>query len=130
MIVDTSAIVALVNEEPEAETIKTALLSTSTSAKMSAATYLECGIVVDGRALLPAVPHLDRVLQRYGIEVVSFTPSQAKLAREAYRRYGKGSGHRAGLNFGDCISYALAIDSDEPLLCNGEDFRHTDVEIA
>ncbi len=73
---------------------------------------------------------LDRVLELLDVELVAFTPRQASIARESYRVYGRGSGHRAGLNFGDCFAYALAAETGEPLLFVGDDFTHTDVRAA
>jgi ribonuclease VapC len=72
----------------------------------------------------------DALLAQLDVRVVPFTPSQATIARQAYRDFGRGSGHPAKLNFGDCFAYALAIDTDEPLLFKGDDFHHTDVRVA
>ena len=97
---------------------------------MSAAGYLEASIVVDR---LPA-PHYSRIfdnlLSDLGIITEPVTATQARIARDAFRRFGKGSGHPARLNFGDCFAYALAKDFDEPLLFIGNDFVHTDVRPA
>ena len=97
---------------------------------MSAASYLECGIVVDRKGDATASEELDAVLARMQIEVMPVSTSQARIARRAYREFGKGSGHPAQLNFGDCFAYALAIETDEPLLFTGADFVHTDVRVA
>lgn len=97
------------------------------SASMSAAAYVECSVVVDSRREHLLSERFDRLVARLGIEIVQLTRQHADLAREAYRRYGKGSGHPAKLNFGDCFSYALAKERDEPLLFTGNDFIHTDV---
>lgn len=126
MIVDSSAIVAILLEEPHGDRCLD-LLTTNPGARMSAATYLETSIVVDSRQWPDTPDPLDFTLNRAGIIVVPFTPEQARLARRAYQRYGKGSGHRARLNFGDCFAYALSVHSGEPLLFVGEDFTHTDV---
>jgi ribonuclease VapC len=121
MIVDTSAIVAMLQLEPEA-TAMLRLLSKDSDSKMSAATYLECGIVVDGPKNPKASANLDALIRRLDIEISAVTESQARLARQAYQDYGKGSGHKAQLNFGDCFAYALAAESGEPLLFKGNDF--------
>jgi ribonuclease VapC len=121
MIVDTSAIVAMLQLEPEA-TAMLRLLSKDPESKMSAATYLECGIVVDGPKQPKASANLDALIRRLKIEIAPLTESQAKIARQAYQDYGKGSGHQAKLNFGDCFAYALAAETGEPLLFKGNDF--------
>lgn len=94
---------------------------------MSAGTYLEASIVID-RARDPLVSRrLDEIIAEAAIIIEPVTASQVRIAREAYRDFGKGSGHAAGLNFGDCFAYALAIEMNEPLLFKGDDFRHTDI---
>ena len=128
MIVDSSAVVAILFGEPESDAFVAAMRSTR--ARMSAVAYLEVGIVVDNRNAPAASRRLDPLLAELGVEVVGLTPAQARTARAAYRDFGRGSGHPARLNFGDCCSYALAIDTDEPLLFKGNDFGHTDVQIA
>jgi ribonuclease VapC len=127
VIVDTSAIIAILKDEPEAEQFLARLAKGSDTLEMSAASYLEAGIVVDrnGNALLSR--SLDELLETFAITIVPVTENQAKLARAAYRAFGKGSGHSAGLNFGDCFSYALARELDGPLLFKGDDFEQTDV---
>lgn len=97
------------------------------SVNLSAASYLETGIVVDriGDPILSR--RLDDLLLDLEVEVAAVTPAQARLARQAYRDYGTGSGHPAGLNFGDCFSYALAASTRQPLLFKGDDFSRTDV---
>ena len=94
---------------------------------MSAASYLELGIVIDRVGDPVLSRRLDDVLETLNITIAEVSAAQARLARAAYRDYGRGSGHRAGLNFGDCFSYALAADAKEPLLFKGDDFGHTDV---
>lgn len=121
MIVETSAIVAMLQLEPEA-TAMLRLLSESSGTLVSAATYLECGIVIDGAKDPKASANLDALIRDLGIEIAPVTAAQAKLARQAYRDFGKGSGHPAKLNFGDCFAYALALDRGEPLLYKGDDF--------
>ena len=130
MIVDTSALIAILKGEPEADQFATTLANTKSWLALSAASYLEAGIVVDrnGNAALSA--RLDDLLETFAIEIAPVTASQAKLARAAYRQFGKGSGHPAGLNFGDCFSYALAIESAASLLFKGADFAATDVMAA
>lgn len=129
MIVDTSALMAILKGEPEAAAFKAALLG-SASLKLSAATYFEACIVTDGyrNPLLRA--RFDAILEETGVTIEPFTAEQAKIAREAYRDYGKGSGHPANLNFGDCFAYALARAKCEPLLYKGDDFVYTDVRPA
>jgi ribonuclease VapC len=126
VIVDTSALVAIINLEVDGSLYEAAI-ETSRVNRISAATYLEVSIVID-RSRDPMVSRrVDEILSvgKFVIEPVSET--QARIAREAYRDFGKGSGHRAGLNFGDCFAYALAKERNEPLLFKGDDFRHTDI---
>lgn len=129
MIVDTSVIVAILRDEPDAPAFAAAIEGGGVN-RISAATYLEAAIVVDGSRNPRLSRRFDDVLDRAGITVESVTERQARIAREAYRDYGKGSGHPAQLNFGDCFAYALARDMREPLLYKGDDFSHTDVESA
>ncbi|MGH2394346.1 MAG: type II toxin-antitoxin system VapC family toxin [Candidatus Limnocylindria bacterium] len=129
MIVDTSALVAIIRDEPEAS-LFCELMATAEQASMSAANYVETAIVVDSSRNPVASRHLDRMVSAAGIVVADVTAAQAQLARAAYRDFGKGSGHPAGLNCGDCFAYALAKDRDEPLLFKGDDFGHTDVTPA
>ena len=123
MIVDTSAIVAMLQLEPEA-TAMLRVLSRTSDTSMSAATYLECGIVIDGAKDPTASANLDALLRDLRIAIEPVTEAQARLARQAYRDFGKGSGHPARLNFGDCFAYALATERGEPLLYKGDDFAH------
>ena len=129
MIVDSSAVVAVLAQEPDAATYLTALVD-SRSSTMSAATYVECGIVLDRHPTARAGVDLDRFLVESGVSIASLSPEQARLARRAYQDLGRGSGHPARLNFGDCFAYALAIERNEPLLYQGDDFGHTDVRSA
>ena len=123
MIVDSSAIVAIVWVEPEAEQFVSAIVGNS-GATMSAGNYLETSIVID-RDRNPALSaRLDTTLNKLAIEIAPVTEAQARLARQAYRDFGKGSGHPAKLNFGDCFAYALATERGEPLLYKGDDFAH------
>ena len=129
MIVDSSAVVAMLRGEPETASFVAAILRSPTSG-ISAGNYLEAGIVIDGDRDASISARLDRLLTRSNIEVVAVTPSQARLARQAYRDFGKGSGHPAKLNFGDCFAYALATERGEPLLFKGDDFTHTGIARA
>jgi ribonuclease VapC len=123
MIIDSSAIVAMLRREPEARDMFS-VLTQEGSGSISAANYLEAAIVVDGKRDPIMSSKLDALLQRLNVEIAPVTPSQARFARQAYRDFGKGSGHKAQLNFGDCFAYALAMESGEPLLYKGDDFAH------
>ena len=124
MIADSSALVAILHGEPEEEQFKEAIARHDT--KVSAVTALEAAIVLQP----PRHRMLDELLGDAEISVVPFDATQARIAREAYARFGKGSGSKAGLNFGDCMTYALAKVTGEPLLFKGDDFTHTDVTPA
>lgn len=128
MIVDSSALVAVLNDEPRAQELVTLMRDRSTA--MSAATYVEAAVVVDARRDPALSRQFDTLLSTLGIAVVDVTPEMAAVARQAYRDFGRGSGHAARLSFGDCFSYALAVVRDEPLLFVGDDFTHTDVRAA
>ena len=126
MIVDSSAVVAILRQEPEALAFSETLEKTD-GLKMSVVSYVETAVVVDS-ARDPIVSRkLDDLLRAAAIEIVPVTVEQGRIAREAYRDFGRGSGHAAKLNFGDCFSYALARDTDEALLFKGNDFGATDV---
>lgn len=129
MIVDTSAVVAILRAEPEAARIAAALAG-ARQPSMSAATYLETAAVVDGNRDPVLSRRLDDLVAEAGIMVEPFTAEQAGLARQAYRDFGKGSGHPARLNLGDCFAYALARESGEALLFTGNDFTATDLPSA
>lgn len=129
MIVDSSALIAILKEEPESDRLMTTMASAD-ALEMSAATYLEAGIVADGNNNPLLSARLDDVIETLAIAIAPVTEAQAKRARAAYRQFGKGSGHAAGLNFGDCFSYALAMEQGQPLLFKGADFGQTDVGIA
>jgi ribonuclease VapC len=126
VIVDSSAVVAVVRQEADAWILHRALIG-ARRARMSAANFVEAAVVVDGARDPVASRELDRYLEQMDVEVVAFTPDQARIARDAYRDFGRGSGHPAKLNLGDCFAYALAKDTGEPLLYTGDDFGHTDV---
>ena len=123
MIVDSSAIVAILNDEPDARPF-VAAISGASRPVMSAGNYLEAGIVIDRSRDLVVSARLDALLTELEIKIASVTASQAKLARQAYRDFGKGSGHPARLNYGDCFAYALAMERGEALLYKGDDFAH------
>jgi len=126
VIVDTSALVAIIRAEPDAA-VYAELLAAGQGSLISAANYVETAIVVDASRDPVAVRRFGELLQVAGVTVAPVTAEQAGIAREAYRDFGKGSGHPAQLNFGDCFSYALAKDRGEALLFKGDDFGHTDV---
>ena len=123
MIVDSSALVAMLWREPEGEAFAE-ILAAEYGPVVSAASYLEAGIVIDRDRNAALSATLDAVIAELGIEIVPVTPEQAKIARQAYRDFGKGSGHPARLNFGDCFAYALAMERGEALLYKGDDFAH------
>ncbi len=126
MIVDTSVIIAILKDEQEAASIS-AILSRSRDCRMSAVSYVEAALVVDSNRNPVLSRRFDDLLRDAEISVEPVTLNQARIAREAYRDFGKGR-HRAGLNFGDCFAYALAKEKGEALLFKGDDFRHTDIE--
>jgi ribonuclease VapC len=130
MIVDASALVALVREEPDADRFFRALSDTREPKRMSAANYVEAAIVIDAAKSPIASRRFDDAVAAAGIVVEPVTREHADIARAAYRDFGNGSGHPAGLNFGDCVAYPLARARREPLLFKGDDFSHTDVAIA
>ena len=125
MVIDTSALVAMLSDEPEAEAFERAVEADPVRL-MSTASYLEAAIVIETRFGEPGGRELDLWIHRAGIELVAVNVDQAEIARSAYRRYGKGRSP-AGLNYGDCFAYALSKISGEPLLFKGNDFSHTDI---
>ncbi len=129
MIVDSSALVAILNDEPEAEPFSEAIQSAA-RARMSAANFLEAAIVADSQRNPVASRHFDDLLAKFEIQIEPVTESQVRIARAAYRDFGKGSRHKANLNFGDCFAYALALTTGEPLLFKGNDFNHTGIVSA
>ena len=128
MIIDTSALVAILRGEPEADRFVVAI-GRSADARVSAASMAEAGIVAEATAGDEGGRDLDLLVAKLGIDVVPLTARQADLARKAWRRYGKGR-DPAELNFGDCFAYALAKDTGEPLLFKGDDFGRTDISVA
>lgn len=129
MIVDTSAIVCVHEGETEARRYLEVMLE-APILQISAGTLLETSLVLDAREPLRSSRRLDRLVTDLRLEVVPVDADHVTVARAAYRDYGKGSGHPAGLNFGDCFAYALATLTGEPLLFRGQDFGHTDVTSA
>lgn len=127
MIVDASAIIAILRDEPDAERFARALASRRGPSRMSAANYVEAAVVIDASRDPIASRRFDELIAKAEIAIEPVTFEQARVAREAYRDFGRGSGHPAGLNFGDCFAYALAKTCGEPLLFKGEDFSRTDV---
>lgn len=129
VIVDASAILAILLKEPEEFRFADLLGEAKAKTSLSPVNYLEIALRVD-RGDMPEISlKLDETLRTMNVEIADITPQQALLAREAYARYGKGN-HKARLNLGDCFAYALAKARSEPLLFKGDDFRHTDVEAA
>jgi ribonuclease VapC len=126
MIIDTSALIAILRDEPEAEACARAI-EDADRRRLSAANFVEAAVVIDASRDPIASRRFDDLLREAGIAIEPVTETQARIAREAFRDFGKGSGHRARLNFGDCFAYALARASNEPLLFKGEDFSHTDI---
>lgn len=126
MIIDTSALVAVLRGEPAGEELMRTLAESRTP-KISAGTLLEACIVVDRLGDPVLSRRLDDLLEAIDVVVEPVTADQVRVARLAYRDFGRGSGHPAGLNFGDCFSYALARTSGEPLLFVGDDFGDTDL---
>jgi ribonuclease VapC len=123
MIVDTSALIAILRAEPEARAFAIAIADAD-HRRISAANYLEAAMVIDGSHDPIASRRFDDLLREAAIAIEPVTEEQAKVAREAYRDFGRGSGHAAQLNFGDCFAYALAMTTGEPLLFKGDDFLH------
>jgi len=129
VILDSSALIAILRSEPEAPAFADAIENAAVR-RISAASYVEAGAVIDGSRDPVLSRRFDDLLRDAQIRIEPVTEIQARLAREAYRDYGRGSGHPAKLNFGDCFAYALARDMGEPLLFKGSDFSSTDVTRA
>ena len=128
MIIDTSAVLAILFREPDAERFALAI-ATATSRRMSVVSLMETTIVLESLSGPAAGYELDAFLKEAGIELDPVTADQAQAARRAWRRFGEGN-HPAELNFGDCFSYALAETTREPLLFKGRDFNLTDIQVA
>ena len=129
MIIDTSALIAILRDEPDAKECALAI-EKSNSRRLSAANFVETALVIDGSRDPIASRRFDDLVKEAQIVIEPVTEAQARIAREAYRDFGKGSGHPAKLNFGDCFAYALAKSFGEPLLFKGDDFSRTDVILA
>jgi ribonuclease VapC len=125
MVIDTSAILAILHDEPERRSFNEAIEAAETNV-MSVASYVEVSIVMESRHGAEGVRELDRFLERAGIELVGVDVAQGRLARDAFSRFGEGR-HAAALNFGDCFAYALARTLEHPLLYKGDDFSKTDL---
>jgi ribonuclease VapC len=129
MIVDSSALVAAIKRESDGIRLSR-IMDVAHTLRISAASYLETSIVIDELRSPAHSARLDDLIEEMEIVIEPVTLAQAKIARQAYRDYGKGSGHPANLNFGDCFSYALAREKREPILYKGDDFVHTDLKSA
>ncbi len=127
MILDTSAVIAILRGEPEARRFSQIVEEDETS-RMSVASYVEAGAVMDAARSPLVSRQLDEFVRIARVVIEPVTVEQGRIAREAYRDFGRGSGHPARLNFGDCFAYALAKTASEPLLFKGSDFGQTDVE--
>ena len=129
MVVDTSVIIAILKAEPEVETFLVKISGVSLC-RLSAASFVEIGLVTSRDQTGAYYQAFETLLQNFAVRIEPVSERQARIAVEAFRRYGKGTGHPAGLNYGDCFSYALAADMGEPLLFKGNDFSRTDIEAA
>ena len=129
MIIDTSALLAILRDEPEAASYAEAI-QRANSRRLSAVGFVETAAVIDGGRDPVASRGFDDLLQAAQITIDPVSEAQARVARDAYRDFGRGSGHPAKLNFGDCFAYALAKVTGESLLFKGKDFVHTDVDQA
>jgi len=128
MVLDSSALIAILENEPPAEAFTTAI-ELDPVRLLSAVSLVETAMVVESRHGKVGQQTLDELLRKAQVEIVSVTVEQAEIARGAFRQYGKGR-HPAALNFGDCFSYALAKFTDEPLLFKGNDFSQTDLKLV
>jgi ribonuclease VapC len=129
VIIDSSALVAILFAEPDAALYASAI-EAADERRISAANFVEAAVVIDGRRDPIVSRRFDDLLREAEIVVEPVDAEQARLAREAYRDFGRGSGHPARLNFGDCFAYALARSRRETLLFKGNDFIHTDAKPA
>jgi ribonuclease VapC len=129
VIIDTSALIAILRDEPEAAACAKAI-EAATHRRISAANFVETAIVVDGSRDPIAGRRFDDLVIEARLVIEPVTEAQARIAREAYRDFGRGSGHPGRLNFGDCFAYALARATGEPLLFKGADFANTDITLA
>jgi ribonuclease VapC len=129
MIVDSSALIAILRAEPEAGAFAKAIAG-ARERRVSAVSFVEAAIVIDGSRDPIASRRFDELIREAELQIEPVTEAHARIAREAYRDFGKGSGHRASLNFGDCFAYALAKAKREAILFKGDDFGHTDLALA
>ncbi len=129
MIIDTSALIAILRAEDDASEMALAI-ERAQARRISAASYLETAVVIDASRDPIASRRFDELVDTAELRVEPATHDQARIARDAYRDFGKGSGHKAGLNFGDCFAYALSKSTGEALLFKGNDFSHTDITPA
>ncbi|HYU25779.1 MAG TPA: type II toxin-antitoxin system VapC family toxin [Thermoanaerobaculia bacterium] len=128
MVIDTSALVAILEDEPERRAFNEAIEAADTR-MMSAASFVEISIIIESRYGADGLRDLDLFMIESGVDLAAVDAEQARVARNAYSRFGKGR-HPAALNFGDCFSYALARVRGEALLFKGTDFSRTDVPAA
>jgi ribonuclease VapC len=128
MILDSSAVIAILRAEPEAPTMAMTM-DRAEACRISAVSYVEAAVVIDSGRDPIASRRFDDFFREAEIAIESVSPRQAEIARQAYRDFGKGR-HRAGLNLGDCFAYALAKETGDALLFKGDDFCHTDIEAA
>ena len=129
MVIDTSALIAIMGDEPERHTFNE-LIEAAAATCISAASLLETRMVLFARSGDNAILALDAFILKSGMTIVEVSPRIADIAFDAYRHFGKGTGHGADLNYGDCFSYALARYLDAPLLFKGNDFSQTDIASA
>lgn len=129
MIIDSSAIIAIAKKEEDVRAFTDAL-EAEPNCKMSTANFVEAAVVIDSKRDPVLSRRYDEILRDSDIRLIPVDEEQARIARAAYRDFGKGSGHKARLNFGDCFAYALAKVTGEALLYKGRDFQHTDVASA
>jgi ribonuclease VapC len=129
MIIDTSALIAILRDEADAPVFAEAMAKARVR-RISAATYVEAAAVIDGSRDPVVSRRFDDLLDAAAVVIEPVTAEQARIARDAYRDFGMGSGHPANLNFGDCFGYALAKAMKERLLFKGSDFKHTDIAPA
>src|SRR5450631_4937158 len=126
MIIDTSAVIAILRDEPEAVSYARSIADAA-DRRVSAVNFVESAVVIDASHDPIATRRFDDFITEANIFIEPVTEAQARIARDAYRDFGKGSGHPAKLNFGDCFAHALAKVMGEPLLFKGNDFTHTDI---
>lgn len=130
MIVDSSALISLLHKEAGYERTYETMLRSKGTLRIASPNLVETTIVVDGRRDPLLARKFENLLEEFEIEIVAFTAEHARIAREAYRDFGRGSGHPAKLNFGDAMAYAVAWSEREPLLYVGNDFTHTGITAA